>query len=43
MVDNIESKYEISSHSEKFYICNKITKFGLNNTIALFYAPTFVL
>ena len=32
-----ESKYEISSHSEKVYNFNKINKFGLDSTLALFY------
>ena len=38
-----ESKYEISSHSEKVYNFNKITTFGLYNTIALFYILILVL
>ena len=33
-MDNYKSKFEISSNSKKFYNCNKITKFGLNSTIA---------
>ena len=33
---NYASKCKISSHSENFYNFNKITKFDLNDTIALF-------
>ena len=36
-------KYNISSHSEKFYNFNIITKSGINYTIALFYALILVL
>ena len=43
VVDDYVSKYEISSHSENFYNFNKITKFGLNSAIVLFYILILVL
>ena len=38
-----KSTYKFSSHSEKFYIFTKITKFCLNYTIALFYILVLVM
>ena len=43
IVEYRESKYKISSYSEKFYKLNKITKFNLNCSIVLFYTLVLVL
>ena len=42
-MDNYESNYKVSSHSEKFYNFNKITKFYLDSTLVLFYILILVL
>ena len=42
-MDKYESKYEFSSHSEKFYNFTKIKKYYLCNTLMLFYILILVL